>query len=183
MRDTATRVGASLRELTARHGRTGVVTDIVLRPQRGEPAVRVDEALAVAGRGLEGDRRAVQAALRAPASATRELTLFQAEHVPLVAHWVGRDAIDVRLLRRNLVVAGINLLAMRSPFADQPLHWRIGETAVIRITGPCDPCSRMEAALGIGGYNALRGHGGVTACLIEGGRIRVGDTVRLEPPA
>ena len=171
----------TLRDLIASPVPAGHVTDVVLRPQRGVPAVRVDEAVAVAGRGLEGDRRAIAAATRSPTSRARELTLFQAEHLPLVARWTGRgtgrNPLDVTLLRRNLVVAGINLLAMRSPFADRPLTWRIGDDVLIRVTGPCDPCSRMEAILGPGGYQALRGHGGVTACIVRGGRVRVGDAV------
>ena len=79
----------TLRELTARHVRHGTLDGIVLRPARGHEAILVHEALAVVGRGLEGDRRAIVTAGRPKASRTRELTLFQAEHLPLLARWVG----------------------------------------------------------------------------------------------
>jgi MOSC domain-containing protein YiiM len=81
-----------------------------------------------------------------------------------------QPSIDPGLLRRNLVVSGINLLAL------QRAQFRIG-SVVLEGTGPCHPCSRMEAALGPGGYNAMRGHGGITAKVITPGEIKVGDAV------
>ncbi len=158
---------ASIRSLMAQFPRAGEVRWIGLRARRGPVAV-VDAAQAIAGAGLAGDHRAARP------GGSRQVTLIQAEHLPVVAGLLGRREVDPAWLRRNLVVAGVNLLALKG------CEVRIGQ-AVLRHTGPCHPCSRMEASLGRGGYNAMRGHGGITAQVIAGGVIRVGDRVEVGP--
>ncbi len=166
-----------LRHLVTRFAGDGVLQAIVLRPGRELPAHAVERARAIPGRGLDGDRSALRA--RRPGGSKREVTLLQAEHLPLIAAWLRRDAIDPLLLRRNLIVAGLNLLSARSPWRDTPVVLHIGEAVVLEITGPCDPCSKMERDLGPGAYNVLRGHGGVTARVLVEGMITVGDRVWL----
>ncbi len=168
-----------LRSLTRRFPRAGRLEAIYLRPGRERAAVSVPTVLARVDRGLEGDRSAANPPSR-PGGGKRQVTLIQAEHVPLIGLWAER-AVDAVDLRRNLVVSGVNLLAQYSLFADQPLQVRIGPDVLIVITGPCDPCSKMEALLGPGGYNAMRGHGGTTARVIHGGVLSVGDAVVVEP--
>lgn len=169
-----------LRALTQRVPRPGRLEAIFLRPQRGAPAISVDMASALVGRGLDGDRSAVRRAAPAATGGRRQVTLIQAEHLALIAAWTDTDP-DAAVLRRNLVVSGLNLLAARSPFKDQLLWMRLGESVILQITGPCEPCSKMEAALGPGGYNAMRGHGGLTARVLVGGALAVGDAVRVVP--
>lgn len=161
-----------LRTLTATLPAAGRLEAIVLRPQRRGAAVLVSEAEAVAQRGLTGDHTS------RGRSAKRQVTLLQAEHLPVIAALTGRP-VQATDLRRNLVISGVNLLAARAPFADVVLHVHIGSSVVIEATGPCAPCSRMEEVLGPGGYNAMRGHGGMTARVLAGGVLRVGDAVRV----
>ncbi|GAB3732422.1 MOSC domain-containing protein [Luteimonas pelagia] len=146
--------------------RAGRLDWIGLRPARDEPMRSVAEVEAHTGRGLAGDRYDA----RPGGSGKRGVTLIQAEHLPVIAVLSGHPAVEPSLLRRNLVVSGIPLVALKGR------RFRIGDV-LLEGTAPCDPCSKMEAALGEGGYNAMRGHGGLCARIIEGGTLRIGDAV------
>ena len=169
----------SMRDLTARFPHPGRLELIALRPARNQPAVAVQAVEAVAGRGLVGDRSAARSSSAASGS-KRQVTLIQAEHLAVIAALTGRDLVDALDLRRNLVVSGLNLQAARSLFKDQALWLRIGDQVILEVTGPCEPCSKMEATLGDGAYNAMRGHGGITARVLVGGAMTLGDEVRCE---
>lgn len=152
-----------LAKLMAELPRQGQLQWIGLRPSRETPMVAVEHAQAKAGGGLHGDRYK-------GSNGERGVTLIQAEHLPVIAALAARPDLQQAWLRRNLVVSGIPLVALKGR------RFRIGEV-VLEGTEDCDPCSRMEAALGPGGYNAMRGHGGLCARIIEGGDLRIGDAV------
>ncbi len=152
---------SALGALMATLPRAGQVQWIGLRPARDVAMLEVNEAEVVAGKGLRGDRYG-------SGSGKRGITLIQAEHLPVIAALSGQGSLAPATLRRNVVVSGIALVALKGR------RFRIGE-AEFEGTQPCDPCSRMEVALGPGGYNAMRGHGGLCARVLKGGTIAVGD--------
>jgi MOSC domain-containing protein YiiM len=161
----------SIRELNAPPNVQGRVEAIVVRAAPRDPARTVPETMALAGIGLADDRLGQRGEAEL---STRQVTLIQAEHLAVIAQLARMDVVDAVRLRRNLVVSGINLVALRTA------HVQVGD-AVLEIMGPCQPCSRMESEIGPGGYAAMRGHGGMTARIISGGAIRVGDVVRAVP--
>jgi MOSC domain-containing protein YiiM len=140
----------------------GKVIYISVRPQRLQPVKTLIKVVALRDKGLEGDRY--------NSSGSRQVTLIQSEHLTAVASFLGKKKVDPSLTRRNIVVKGINLLSLKDKI------FKIGE-AVFEYSGECHPCSRMEQSLGSGGYNAMRGHGGITAKVLQDGVIKVGDAV------
>ncbi|TMM51332.1 MOSC domain-containing protein [Sulfitobacter sabulilitoris] len=100
----------------------------------------------------------------------RAVTLIQHEHLSVIGAMLGRDPVAPQVMRRNIVVAGVNLAALKGR------RIVIGG-AVLEITTICAPCSRMEEALGAGGYSAVRGHGGWCARVITPGEIALGAAV------
>lgn len=157
---------SELGRLFAQFPRAGRVEWIGVRPARDVPMHEVATAQADTGGGLAGDRYR-------GGSGKRGVTLIQAEHLPVIAGLSGHARVAPATLRRNLVVSGIPLVALKGR------RFRIGEV-VLEGTDACDPCSRMEAALGPGGYNAMRGMGGLCARIIAGGALRIGDPVAAE---
>lgn len=150
-------------ELLAQFPRAGTVEWIGVRPVRRQP-MEILQMAEIKSFGLVGDHRTKPG--------KRAVTLIQAEHLPVIAVLVGRAEIDPALLRRNIVVSGINLLGLKDR------TFRLG-TALLQGKGLCAPCSRMEEEFGAGGYNAVRGHGGIIATVLEEGAVSLGDKVEF----
>lgn len=158
--------GSTLARLLDAPVRDGALVWIGIRPARRAAIVELESVELFAQQGVAGDHHRSRGA--------RQVTLVERERVAAIGSYLGAR-VQPGELRRNLMVEGINLLALKG--------WRfaIGE-AVLEWSGECHPCSRMEEALGLGGYHAVRGHGGITARIVVGARVRVGDPVRRLAP-
>lgn len=154
----------TMAQLMSNFAQHGKVQWIGLRPQKKAPLVSVPSVEVSLEQGLIGDHFA------GTYSKKRQITLIQAEHLQAVASLLGVENVAPGLVRRNIVVQGINLLSFKEK------QFKIGNV-ILETTGLCQPCSRMEINLGTGGYNAMRGHGGITAKVVRAGSIAIGNEV------
>ncbi|MFP4091943.1 MAG: MOSC domain-containing protein [Cyclobacteriaceae bacterium] len=157
--------GVTISDLMNQQAQQGRVCWISIRPERRKPPLVLAEIYADASSGLENDHYSKE-------DGKRQVTLINEEHIKAIASFLGKENLNPGLLRRNIVVKGINLLSLKNK------KFSIGE-AVFETSGECHPCSRMEENLGAGGYNAVRGHGGITARIVRSGLIKLGDQVSM----
>ncbi len=157
---------STINELKACFPNKGRVEWIGVRRARDLPVEHLSNAYLKQGYGIEGDRASRKY------GGKRQVTLFQAEYLSVLATLHPSYSIHYADLRRNIAVSGLNLNIL----VQQSIS--IGE-AVLEITGLCHPCSKMESQLGAGAYNALRGHGGLTAKVVSSGVIKLADQVEV----
>ena len=96
----------SLAELLQIFPYAGEVMWIGVRPAKGEPMIVVDEVLTDTRSGLMGDRYNGN-------SGRRQVTLLQYEHLAVLESMLGKE-IPPEVLRRNLLIKGVNLLALKN---------------------------------------------------------------------
>lgn len=165
-------MSTSLHDLINTLPQHGMVEWIAVRPKpiktaagfnEKQPMLVVDSVEAREDYGLTGDRYSKK-------GGKRQVTLIQWEHIPVIASLLDVEKVNLTDLRRNIAVSGINLLALKNK------TFAIGDS-IFEYTGLCDPCSQMEATLGAGGFNAMRGHGGINVRVVKSGIIKLGDGV------
>ncbi|WP_367254666.1 MOSC domain-containing protein [Pseudomonas sp. stari2] len=160
-----------LQQLIADVPQTGCVRWIGVRPESRGPMLALDAVEARLEAGLTGDHA------RPGVRNARQVTLIQWEHLAVISALMGRSGeqpVTPEDLRRNLVISGINLFSLKGR------RFRIGQ-AIFETTGWCQPCARLQNNLGPGTFQAVRGHGGITARVLQSGIIRLEDSVSVEP--
>ena len=148
----------------------GVVIGIFISPAAGEPMQEVLEVEAIAGAGLKGDRYCTgEGSFNRGAQGKRQVTLINAT-------FFSSSTFFYRESRRNIVTLHTELM------------WLIGRdfqigAAVFRGIKYCDPCDRPSKLV-----NSERSfksqffdRGGLVAEILEGGLIKIRDTI-IPPP-
>jgi MOSC domain-containing protein YiiM len=141
------------------------LTSITIAPAYGAGLRSLESADLVAGKGIIGDRYVGSA---------RQVTLICTGEVTKAAAEWGSGDMDPAASRRNLVVDLPELPR------DHGAIIRIGDV-VLSVWRDCAPCELMDAVFGEGARQALKERAGVSAQVVEGGSIRLGDRVTIEP--
>lgn len=90
--------------------------------------------------------------------------------------------IDIELYRRNITVSGINLCELIGK------QFYVGDV-LFEGMAHCNPCTWMNAVIGKGTYQLMKGRGGLRAKVIKGGSLTLGevtlqsDTILSKDPA
>jgi MOSC domain-containing protein YiiM len=149
---------------------SGSVVSIHISPEASGEMKRIDEARAVPGKGLEGDRYFGGGGTWSETPGTgRQVTLIEVEAIEALA----RDndvVIDPGLARRNIVTKGVAL----NDLVDK--EFKVGEV-LLKGTRLSEPCAHLEKLSKPGVVKGLIHRGGLRADVLEGGVIRPGDPV------
>ncbi len=128
-----------------------------------EPVGPVEEVEAIAGHGLVGDRKF---------GARRQISIVSNEELNEAAAKLGGD-IPAGLTRRQITIS-------EGRFNREPGSTiRLGNV-VVTVNGDCSPCDEMELSIAPGARAALVELAGVTGTIVEGGMIRIGDSVEFD---
>jgi len=156
----------------------GSVVAISIAKTASEPMVSVEQAKAVAGRGLEGDRYFLRQGTFTdnPNTTGRQVTLIESEAVDALERDYGVK-IEPAAARRNIVTSGV------------PLNHLLGKefsVGGVRLRGVRldEPCNHMASLVDEANKDKIRlglmHRGGLRADILNDGTIRVGDTIEGE---
>ena len=134
----------------------------------GLPMEQQGDVVLAPGVGIVGDRYALGTGTWSdPRWHDTELTLIEAGTIEAlgVAPWVPR---------RNVVVRGVTLSGLEG------VRFRLGGAVVVGVRA-CTPCGYIERSSGVAGLQAgLDGWSGGLRCrVMEGGRVRLGDSIEV----
>ncbi|MCF6506755.1 MOSC domain-containing protein [Blastococcus sp. MG754426] len=126
-----------------------------------------------AGVGIVGDRYAGR-----PAHRDAQVTVLAVESLEQLAAELGVAPFDPLLARRNVVLRGAEVEALRG----RRFSLDCGDGPVLLGGGrPANPCAWMDLVLAPGAHRGLRGRGGVRCGALSDGVLRLGPAVLRSP--
>ena len=140
----------------------GKVVSLRLCVGSRDPMEEVDRVVVLTGKGIEGDRHLRSDGPRSQ----RQILLMDRETL-------SRFQLDDGVIRENVTVEGLEFSNLKDE--DKVC---VGSDVVLRITGECEPCSRMDE-IRQGLKEELKGQRGMLAYAESGGTISVGDPIRV----
>ncbi|HKN93275.1 MAG TPA: MOSC domain-containing protein [Thermoleophilaceae bacterium] len=149
----------------------GYVEAIFIGPDQGGPLGEVEAVAAVAGEGLEGDRKHIDALPpRKRGEPGRNLTLIEAEALDALAEEHGIE-LGPGEARRQIYTRGIRL----NPLVGK--RFTVGDVECVGVE-LCEPCAHLQSLTPPGTMRGLVHRGGLRADILTSGTIRTGDPVR-----
>ena len=130
------------------------------QPSGKNPIVEVAQVDCVAGRGLRGDRF-----FDFKENYKGQVTLFSWEVFEALRRERGQPNLSPAVLRRNLVVEGLDLNALFGTRFEL-------QGVVLEGSGECKPCYWMDEAVSVGTEEWLKGRGGLRCKIITDGILR-----------
>ena len=139
----------------------GTITNLHIARVKGTPSDPVQDATVLSGLGLEGDRSAYQ-------GNTRQVLVMDKETLDEFGLAPGQ-------VKENITTAGLDLSQTKKGQV-----FTIGDDVTMEIVGECEPCGKMDA-LQSGLMDKIDGRRGMLAMVTNGGSIKVGDSIRVDP--
>ena len=148
---------------------SGFVESIYIATAATGPMEAREQAVAIPGVGLEGDRYALKQGTFFKPEPDFELTLIEAEAIEAL-HRDYNVELAPGEARRNIVTRGVGLNHLVGK------EFRVG-TVVVRGIRLCEPCEHLQKLTGKQLVKGLRHRGGLRAQILTEGIIHVGDGV------
>ena len=138
----------------------GTITNLHIARVKGTPSDPVQEATAISGLGLEGDRSAYEGNLRQVLFVDKEI--------------LDGAGLAPGQVKENITVTGLNVSEIKPGQI-----FTIGSDVTLEAVGDCEACGKMDA-IRLGLKDELDGKRGMLAKVLNGGSIKVGDSVSVE---
>ena len=137
----------------------GTITNLHIARIKETPSDPVQEATALSGKGLEGDRSCKEGNLR-------QVLVMDQETLDEFGLAPGQ-------IKENITPVGLDLSQTKKGQV-----FLIGDEVSLEIVGECEPCGKMDV-IRQGLQQELNHNRGMLATVINGGHIKVGDSVRV----